>query len=63
MKYNDLKSIYGQINSPVNGSPPTKFGIHVVKEVRKVTIENRRLGLGLLGLGWGVRKHLKTTLR
>ena len=51
MKYNDLKSIYGQIPTPVNGSPPTKFGIHVSKEVRKVNWENRMLGLGVYGLG------------
>lgn len=25
MKYNDLKSIYGQINSPVSGSPQNSF--------------------------------------
>ena len=56
MKYNDLKSIYGQINSPVNGSPPTKFGQHVFKEVRKVNKEQMIMGLGVYGLGQGVRK-------
>ena len=60
MKYNDVRSIYGQIPTPVNGSLPTKFGIHVSKEVRKMNLENRMLGLGVYGLGQGVRKQLQT---
>ena len=62
MNFNDLASIYNHLSAPGKASPQNKFTKHIVKEVKKVQQEQTMMGLGVLGLGTGVRCAIQTNV-